>query len=540
MGAPRPTVTSPLAALADERIRVGDLEGAERIFRKLLRRTAGRVEALHGLGRVALERGHPRQAASLIEAALAAGPPAPRLYLSLGAALTSAGALDAALHAYRQALRLAPDDGTIYNALGRLFHDTGAFAQARSCYRTAIRVQPDLADSYCNLGNLLVEYGDPAAAAEWLHTALRLESDNAETVTNLAVADLDRGRPDAARDRFRRACRLRPDSGALYGYWAHALLQRGYLSEGWRNNERTLALGTRVVSPCPAPFWSGQALAGRSLLVLAEQGIGDQLMFASCLPDLLEQAGSARCILECDARLIPLYRRTFPGLHCHPRRTAGDADDRLPPVDFKVAIGSLANIYRGTLECFPDAPGYVRADARQILHWRRRYAALGAERVIGISWRGGFPATQRQRRSTGLAQWAPILTAPRTAFVNLQYGATARELALARERCGVRVHDWPDTDTLRDLDGLAARIAALDLVLSVDNSTAHMAGAVGAPVWCLLPVAADWRWMRAGDSTRWYPNMTLIRQRTPGDWDDVLRRVRARLDARPAPQRERE
>jgi hypothetical protein len=278
------------------------------------------------------------------------------------------------------------------------------------------------------------------------------------------------------------------------------------------------------------PRWDGTPLAGRSILILSEQGIGDQVMFASCLPDVLR--GARTSFVECDVRLVPLFARSFPHITAIPRMT----DPGLPQVgpcdviecDFIEYIGTLPRFLRRRLEDFPQTSGYLQPDPNLVAKWRSSFACLGGALKVGISWSGGKDAETRRRRSVPLGVWEPIFQVPGVRFVNIQYGPAAADALQARHRFGISLDDATDCDPLRNLDDFAAKIAALDLVLTVDNSTAHLAAAIGRPVWTLLPFSPDWRWMLDRDSTPWYPTMRLLRCRTPDNWTDLLHRT-ARL-----------
>lgn len=443
----------------------------------------------------------------------------------LGIAHIKRGDLQEGVKSLMEAIRLKPDYAEALNTLGGIFHVTGDLARARNCYQRAIEVRPDLPESCSNLGNLLLDAGMTGPAITYLQKALQINPGQAEANVYLGAAMLDKQDYPRAEEYYRRGTQLRPDDVSLYGYWTNALLLRGYYAEGWTEHERGLALGTRMITSIPAPYWDGTTpLAEQKIHVLAEQGVGDQIMFLSCLPDLLEKAKPGACLLECDARLVSLYKRSFPGVHFHGQAgNPGSPPDEYS-ADLKVAIGSLPHIYRRRPEDFPDRSSYLVADPNRVAHWKERYRSLGANRVVGISWRGGHLPQQQRQRSTTLTQWEQVLHSRDTAFVNLQYGDCSKELE-AINAGKTLVHDWQDADPLSDLDDFAAQVAALDLVISIDNSTVHMAGAVGTQVWTLLPFVPEWRWMRNREDTPWYKTMTLYRQAKPGDWESVFQRI---------------
>ncbi|MEX2016268.1 MAG: hypothetical protein WD873_06480, partial [Candidatus Hydrogenedentales bacterium] len=230
-------------------------------------------------------------------------------------------------------------------------------------------------------------------------------------------------------------------------------------------------------------------------------------------------------------RLAPLFARSFPQarIHAHARRK-----DRAPltinePLDYQAPLGDLPRWLRPDPASFPDRPRHLVADERRVAQWRERFAELGSERKVGVSWQAGGQPHERRRRSTALAEWLPVFAVPGCQFINLQYGECADEIAAARKKSGIRLHDFEAGDPLVDLDDFAAKIAALDLVISVGNTTVHLAGALGVPVWALLPTVPGWRWLIAGERNPWYASVRAIRQTTTGDWRGVFAAAAARL-----------
>jgi hypothetical protein len=207
-------------------------------------------------------------------------------------------------------------------------------------------------------------------------------------------------------------------------------------------------------------------------------------------------------------------------LAAHPAAAACDVYD---------FFGSLPRHVRRRVEEFPPTSAYLKPEPTLVAKWRAQFARLGGALKVGISWRGGKDAETRRQRSIPLPLWAPLLQVPGVRFVNLQYGPAAADAALVRERFGVALDDGTDCDSLADLDDFTAKIAALDLVVSADNSTVHLAAAIGRPVWTLLPFSSDWRWMLDRETTPWYPTMRLLRCRTPDGWTDLLQRTSRQL-----------
>lgn len=370
-----------------------------------------------------------------------------------------------------------------------------------------------------------------------------LDPQRASGLIELGLAHQEFGRFERARHWYQEAIHREQNSAAAHVNLALASLLVGDLETGWREYAWRWRLA--VADPSPerrlrAPRWDGCSLAGKTIYIHAEQGLGDDILFATCLPDLIAECGHV--YVECDRRLVPLFARSLPSATIVGSKRQADVD--LPDgeksqIDFQLAAGCLPRFLRTTFAAFPRRQTLLAADPRRVAAWRERYAALGSGPKVGIAWRGGSDPSEIRRRSTSLDQWADVLQVPGVHFVNVQYGAVAAELDVVRQRFGVALHDWPDADPLTDVDDHAAQIAALNLVISVTNAGVHLAGALGVPVWTLLPYVPSWRWFLEREDSPWYPTARLFRQREPGDWAEVFRRVAAALTSWPAMRIER-
>ena len=308
------------------------------------------------------------------------------------------------------------------------------------------------------------------------------------------------------------------------------MLMLGRLAEGWDEYEKRMKwngiaglIGNR--RDFKLRFWQGEQLDNKAILVCGEQGIGDEIMFASCFNDLISMAGHV--VIECDDRLANLMNRAFPAATVAGRYRDSDAawQARLPRVDFRVSAGSLPRIFRRSPELFPKREGFLVPDTKRVHQWHERYKLLGAGLNVGISWAGGKTPQERLSRSAPLEQWTTLLNIPGINFISLQYGDHADELAHVAKTTGAIIHNWQDSDPLIDMDDFAAKIAALDLVISIDNSTIHMAGALGIQTWALLPFVAEWRWMLDRTDSPWYPTLKLFRQQIRDDWAPVFKEI---------------
>jgi tetratricopeptide (TPR) repeat protein len=566
--------------------RAGNLPRAEALYRRILRIDPGDVDAWHLLGVARHQQRDHAGAREHIQRAIDLGGRSAPMYGNLGSVLRELGRLAEAEQHLRQAVELATDTAGFHYNLGNCLRDQGRFLEAAAAYREAIARDPHSAGAFNNLGDVLRSAGQLAGAEAAFQAALRIRPKFAEAAfhlaglyraqerledavaagrravqarpdyvdawVNLGYTLEDLGRIDEAVEAYDAALRHDPQSVEAHFNRALAWLRAGDFARGWDEYEWRLRKGQggrgwsdqRERSPgdraadarrgFPSVQPRPPVATFDSITVLGEQGIGDEVMFASCLGEILSH--TRRCTATCDPRLRPLFARSFPEIEFH-SRLAEPGDLTNPRVlnadvsetSFAIPLGSLPRFLRRDAASFPSHSGYLTPHPGLFAEWRRRYAAIGSAVVVGISWRGGRDSVVRRRRSIPPADWACLLETPGVRFVNLQYGVTRDELAAFETAATGKLHHWDDCDPLVDLDGFAAQIAALDLVISADNATVHLAGALGKPVWTLLPAACDWRWGIAGNRTPWYPSTTLFRQTTNGDWPGVMRRVASRL-----------
>jgi hypothetical protein len=332
----------------------------------------------------------------------------------------------------------------------------------------------------------------------------------------------DLARFDEAIAAYDAALVLRPGFGDAMSNRSQSVLMRGEYGAGWRQYEQRFAASGRRARSAGAPLWQGESLDGRTIAVLSEQGVGDEIMFASCLPDLLATAGQV--VIECEPRLAPIFSRSFAQASVRPRAGTAAPDEGLRRPDCEISIGSLPLHFRPSRASFPRTAGYLLADAAKVARWCDRHAAGGKSRRIGIAWRGGTLRNRQHLRSLDLAALVPVLRQPGCEFVSLQYGDRRDELGAIRERTGLTVRDL-SADIGDAIDELAAVIDSLDLIITVDNTIAHLSSALGKPTWILLPFSPEWRYGRDGETMAWYPSARLFRQTAPRDWSGVVARV---------------
>jgi hypothetical protein len=305
------------------------------------------------------------------------------------------------------------------------------------------------------------------------------------------------------------------------------LLALGRMAEGWAEYEWRWKTGAQTPRPCEPPRWDGSDPAGKTILVWMEQGLGDHVVFSSMLPDLL-RAG-AHSIVECEPRLVTLFKRSFPGAEVVPQAQPPHPRTRQPGIDFQIPAASLARWLRPSLESFPQRRGYLVPDPARAARWRERIGALGPGLKVGICWRSSRNKDARSLDSTQLNQWGPILTVPGVNFVNLQYDRCDEDLREAERLFGTHIHVWDDMDLKDDQEGVAAMIPALDLVVSAFTAVAQMAGAVGAPAWVLSHRGVQGWWGLGTDYCPWHPSVRFFPCEATGTFEPVIETMASEL-----------
>jgi Tfp pilus assembly protein PilF len=473
-------------------------------------------------------RGHHDAAADHFRAVAQNAPETVEAWLGLAMVLRDMGQGAEAEAIARRACELRLDSTDARDLLGTILHKSGKLDEAEAVLRDAVALAPESAVSWNNLGIVLQEQGRLAESEAAYRTSLSCEPNQYEAYQNLSLVQRDQDRWQdviATLDAWvAQGC----DADRAHGERALVLLQLEDYARGWPEYESRWSREGMIARSFGYPLWDGSDLTGKTLLVYAEQGIGDEIMFASCFHELIAQAGTV--VIDCAQRLDPLFRRSFPGAVVFGTEQVLNPGwlANSPPIDVEIAAGSVPRYLRKHPADFPAAP-YLVPDPARVAHWWDRLAATGPGLKVGISWRGGR-GVRAGKCSTNLADWKTLFEMTAVQFVNLQYGVRQEEWEEVA-RMGVKLHHWQDSDPLADLDDFAAQVAALDLVVTIDNATAHLAGALGVPVWVLQSHTPDWRWGISGKG-HWYGNVQAFRQDRPRDWTRVFEEVRVMLATR--------
>ena len=496
------------------------------------------AEAHSNLGIALSDQAHPAEALAAYRQAIALRPDYPEAHYNLGVALYDQGRLEEALAAYRQAIVLRHNYPEVHYNLGITLYDQGQWEEAVAAYRQAVALRHNYPEAHYNLGNALRVNGQLNEALASYRQAIALQPNYPEAHGNLGNVLKDQGQLDQAIATYRRGLAFRPDYAEIHSNLALALLGKGDFLRGWEEYEWRWKLKD-TASPernFTQPQWDGDPLGGRTLLLHTEQGFGDAIQFIRYLPLVAQRGG--KITLECQPELQRLFQSMLPDL---PVVARGQG---LPTFDVHCPLLSLPRLFPTDLGNLPRTVPYLRADPAESALWRERLASLGSsirpsgpdrqsgpnhpsgpDLKVGLVWAGRPTHTNDRNRSLKLTSLAPLAEVPGVRFISLQKGAAAAEArTLPAEMELIDV-----AEDLKDFADTAALLANLDLVIAVDSAVVHLAGAMGQPVWTLLPFAPDWRWLLDRSDSPWYPTMRLFRQPSIGDWESVIAEVREQL-----------
>jgi tetratricopeptide (TPR) repeat protein len=507
--------------------RSGDRSGALSELQSAAALQHDHVPALFHAGRLHSVLGEAEEARDCYSLALAFDPRSSAARIELAKLYESGGDPEAAVRVLEEAVVAEIADGDVLCELAGLAARQGEVERAVSLCSGAIGRFPRETAPLVNLGLIrLLHFGEGGAAEALFRRAAGLDPRSIEATANLGLALQEQGRFEAALEHYESAIRARPEVVEFRWNRGLANLLLGNFASAWEDYElrkvRPDAGGVHEKFTLPA--WNGASLAGRSILVYGEQGLGDEIMFASCLDAVIARADLT--VVECDARLAALYSRSFPQARIEPRGPSRDRDWRVsyPSLELQSAVGSLPHHLRRQDADFPERNVYLEADGGIRGRWRERLRALGPSRKIGISWRGGTLATRGALRSLSLDELGPLLDADDVTFVVLQRGLLPAERAALAARSNVHI-----PGDVEDIDELAGLIAALDLLISVPTTNVHLAGALGRPLWIFLTCSPEWRYLWEGERMPWYPTARLLRQPRPREWQPVVETARAWL-----------
>ncbi|HJT76014.1 MAG TPA: tetratricopeptide repeat protein, partial [Gemmataceae bacterium] len=499
---------------------LGRLDEALPLLRQAAQESPNSAPVHLNLGTALAQAGRPEEAAASLEQALRLQPDYPAACYNLGNVLRELRRHEEAIERYRQALRLRPDYAEAFNNLGLALTEARRPEEAVVFLRQAVRLRPAMKEAHNNLALAYADLGRFAEAEACCQEALRLDAGYVEAHSNLGNVYKEQGRLAEALACYQLALWLNPEAASTHYNRALAWLQRGDYARGWPAYEWRWRRPQTPPRPFPQPRWDGSPLRGKTVLLYMEQGLGDMVHFLRYAPLVRRQGG--RVVVECPASLVPLFS-TCPGID----QLVAEGEP-LPAFDVQAPLLSLPGLLGTTLATVPAGVPYLHAEPERVARWRQRLGAASEFRV-GVVWQGNPRHAWDRHRSTPLACFAPLAEVAGVGLYSLQKGPGVEQLRAAAGRPAV-------VDLGEELDAAggafrdtAAVMQCLDLVVTADTAAAHLAGALGVPVWVALSAIADWRWLVGREDTPWYPTMRLFRQERLGDWDEVFARMAGAL-----------
>lgn len=468
-------------------------------------------------GLICRQQGNMNGAIAFLRDAVKMSPELPAPYYVLGSMLQNQGHIEEAINCYRKILSMHPDHAETHNILGSAYQQKGELDAAVVCYRDSIRCDGNSFMAYNNLGTALRLLGNLDESAASYREALRIKPDFTGAMNNLGTVLRDQGKIDDAISWYRRAIQLDPDFPDAHWNLAFALLLSGNYEEGWEEYEWVWKL-KKPVHGFLQPLWYGDDIRGKRILLYAEQGFGDVIQFVRYAPMVADRG--AEVILGCQKELKSLLK-SLRGVSA-----VVAFGEPLPQFDFQCSLPSLPRIFHTTPRNIPSLFPYLQADPRAIAKWGDRMRVDSLALNVGMAWAGSPGHLNDGNRSCPLHVFEAIACVQGLKLFSLQKEINERWTSIPLT--DLNITDY--TEDIEDFSDTAGIIMNLDLVITVDTAVAHLAGALGKPVWMLLPFAPDWRWMLERDDSPWYPTMRLFRQPAPGDWASVITEVRDALE----------
>jgi len=506
------------------------LDEAQQQCMEILAKDVHSAECLNLLGLVLYNKGHLETAAKMVHRALAIKKNY-GYHFNLGLIHEAQHQYDDAISEYRKAERLKTNFVDANYNLGSILARMGRIDEAVTYLKRTIVLDPSFAKAHCNLGGILQRQRKYEAAIAHLDKALAFDPNLADAHNNKGLALQALGEYQRSLVSYDKALAINPQFADAQFNRAMLLLLHANYSYGWIGYEARWQLNIYNTKKrnYVQPLWNGEELENGRLYLWGEQGVGDEIMFAGLIPDLMLTKSDV--VLECDARLQPLFARSFPEIDVVARETQHLEQLHSCPAQDVIAhlpTGSLAPLLRADDAAFAKTTSpYLKADPGICETFRARYGRK--KMLVGLAWHSKNKDTGFQR-SIDLSHFAPLFNQPNIDWISLQYG-DHDELRYQAAEAALPLHIDRSVDQFVDIDRFAAQVSALDLVITIDNSTAHLAAALGSPVWLLLPAVPEWRWLLERSDCPWYPTMRLFRQSTASDWSTVIARVAEELTA---------
>ncbi len=487
-------------------------------LKRITHKNSANHEVYYNLGRAFQKKGQNKEAIDCYQKATKIKKDFIDAYLNLGNLLKEEGLYNEAIKSYQKVVEINPQFSGAYYNIGSLFQEIDQIDEAVLAYQKAIELNPYYVDAYHDLGYVLQTKGEIEDAIRCYKKALQLDPQLYDAYNNLGRAFQEQGKIDEAISYYQKAIQLNPDFAEAHFNLSLALLLIGNFKDGWQEYEWRLKLREHSRYEFSKPLLKGSEIKDKKIFLYAEQGFGDTIQFIRYV-ELVAKRGARVIIVECQKELISLVREIKEIDYLLTR------EDPLPEFDFHYPLLSLPLIFETTLENIPSKVPYIFVNDTILKKWKERINKENSKFKIGLVWSGNPKYKKDMKRSIKLDILLPLLRIKGVTFFSLQKGEATNQIKDLPEE--IKLIDY--ASEIEDFTDTASIIQNLDLVISVDTAVAHLAGALGRPVWTLLPFVPDWRWMLDREDSPWYPTMRLFRQPSIGDWKSVIERVKDEL-----------
>lgn len=530
---PNPNPRTALRERTEAALDSGDLEAAKELARELEKQNLGPWENVL-LGRIALASGLFKDARTYFLKAQEALPSEGAILVHLASANASLRKWPEAIAYIEEAIAQRDDIAELHERHGIYLSNAGKLDESVWALNKAIELEPRRSTAWALLGERRLEKNDIPGAEGAFTKAVMNDPESPSGLWNLALLAERRGDRDRAIEILSRQVERGVDPRRALHRRGLINLSRRNFRQGWADYAARLKNNREYWSwqhAMKAPYWAGEDLSGQHLVVWADQGLGEQILTAGLVQDAVDRVGALT--FACDPRLVGLLQRSFPHIDVVSLEDLRDDGQSLKPADMQASLSEIGAVLRPDQASFSEVTPFLIPDTKRVAEYRAHLTNRYPDRpLIGISWRSENPIVGDQKSSSLKTDWLEFLRSQSFGFVSLQYGDTAEELASIQAETGIEITTIPDLNPRTDVDGFAALVAAMDGVISISNTTVHIAGGLGIPTAAMIPqgYGRPWYWFEDGETSPWYTDVTLLRCR--GDWADALRKADACMQSR--------
>jgi tetratricopeptide (TPR) repeat protein len=513
-----PDYTEAYLNLGNVQMQKNMLDEAIDNYKKVIKINPDNADAFNNLGNALQVKGDLEDAIENYNQAIIINPDYAQAFNNLGSALRGMSMFDDSVKSFKNAIKLRPNYVDAYSNMGEALQASGRFKEAIKSCQQAIKIDPNCSGAYYNLGNSLVDLGQIKEALDCYKEAIKIKPNYVEACLNMGNALRDLGELDSALKLFKHVVKIKPDYSDAHYNQSLVYLYKQNFKKGWFKYEWRLERleYTFDLQMSKKTRWK-DSKKGRVLL-WPEQGIGDEVMFSSIISELYKKTD--KLLVQADERLIPLFKRSFSkDIEFYSSKKSIDEND----YDYHIPYGSLPEYFRQTIESFEiSSKGWLKASDLKVKDLKSKLITEDSQNLIGISWHSTAKRTGFQKRSISLNQLATSLHSENVNLISLQYGDVDDEIENLFAETGIKVIQVKDINNMNDIDNFAALISACDKVVSIDNSTVHLAGALGKDTQVILPYSCDWRWGEALEKSYWYSSLKLYRQSKNNNLENVI------------------